>query len=157
MAGASDEAFRDVARFLREEYGPRADPGVGVGADHFRVAARFWTGDELDISETYKWGWAGARVPADAQVTVRAGRSGATGEAQLPSFLVPGGFDCVIRFGGLFDYLILHGNADGALELVEGDLVAVGFAMVVDGVHMPMIPPTPAPNKDCRGGVSGAA
>jgi uncharacterized protein (DUF885 family) len=57
-AGAADEAFRDVARFLREEYGPRADPGVGVGAEHYLVAARFWTGDELDIAETYEWGWA---------------------------------------------------------------------------------------------------
>jgi uncharacterized protein (DUF885 family) len=40
-ASSADEAFRAFARFLREEYGPRADPGVGVGADHYLAAARF--------------------------------------------------------------------------------------------------------------------
>jgi hypothetical protein len=48
----------------------------------------------------------------------------------------------------LFDDVILDGNADGAFELVEGDLVAVGLALVVDRVHRPIIPPTPAPNND---------
>jgi uncharacterized protein (DUF885 family) len=55
---AADEAFREIAGFLREDYGPRADPAVGVGADRYLPAARFWTGDDLDLAETYEWGWA---------------------------------------------------------------------------------------------------
>ena len=50
----------------------------------------------------------------------------------------------------MFDDLILDGNTDGAFKLVDGDFVAVGLALVVDGVHGPMIPPTPAPNKDTK-------
>ena len=90
--------------------------------------------------------------PACFQVTVRVEGSGATCEAQLPPFVVPVGFSCGDRVCGLFNDLILDGNADGAFELVEGDLVAVWLALVVDGVHLPMIPPTPALNNEAHDG-----
>lgn len=70
------------------------------------------------------------------------GGSGATGKAQLPPFVVPVGITGGDRVGGLFDDLVLDGNADGPFKLVEGDLVPVGVALVVNrGVHVPMIPP----------------
>ena len=52
----------------------------------------------------------------------------------------------------MFNDLILDGNADGAFELVEGDLVAVWLALVVDCVHLPMIPPPPALNNGAHDG-----
>ena len=86
------------------------------------------------------------------QVTVRVEGSGAACEAQLPSFVVPVGFSCGDRVCGLFNDLILDGNADGAFELVEGDLVAVWLALVVDCVHLPMIPPPRALNNGAHDG-----
>ena len=52
---ASAAALRD---WLRETYLPSvAATPDGVGADRYRTWARFWNGADLDLAETYAWGW----------------------------------------------------------------------------------------------------
>ena len=58
-AGASAaQAYATYASYLADEYAPRATTSVGVGPDRYARAARAWTGDDLDLTETYEWGWA---------------------------------------------------------------------------------------------------
>ena len=124
-AGAADEAFRDVARFLREEYGPRADPGVGVGADRYRVAARFWTGDELDISETYEWGW--------AELASLWQRMSQVGSGILPGATLP---EVVAHVQDLPGYVV---EGEEALQRWLQDLLDFSVA-ALDGAHFDIDP-----------------
>ena len=50
-------AYSDLARFLRDDYAPRAQEVDGVGAERYRLLARQWLGDDLDVEATYAWGW----------------------------------------------------------------------------------------------------
>ncbi len=56
-AGAANAAMVDLGRWLAEEYAPHATERDGVGADRYRLAARGWNGTDLDLDETYSWGW----------------------------------------------------------------------------------------------------
>jgi uncharacterized protein (DUF885 family) len=56
-AGAAAAAYAGLGRFLRDEYAPRAPEADGVGPERYRVLARQWLGDDLDIETTYAWGW----------------------------------------------------------------------------------------------------
>ncbi|WP_309141806.1 DUF885 domain-containing protein [Streptomyces griseicoloratus] len=55
LATAAAAGMRD---WLRTAYLPRAEAQPdGVGADRYRTWARFWTGADLDLHETYAWAW----------------------------------------------------------------------------------------------------
>jgi len=56
-ADAASAALTEISRYLHEEYAPLATEAIGVGEERFKVHARFWTGDEIDLAETYHWGW----------------------------------------------------------------------------------------------------
>ncbi|HEX6311028.1 MAG TPA: DUF885 domain-containing protein, partial [Acidimicrobiia bacterium] len=56
-ARRATEAYASIARFLVEEYAPRATERDAVGADRYAMRARAFTGMELDLAETYAWGW----------------------------------------------------------------------------------------------------
>ncbi|MEV7275424.1 DUF885 domain-containing protein [Streptomyces sp. NPDC093111] len=62
LDGAATRAVAATAElrdWLRDGYLPRTEGRPdGVGADRYRTWARFWTGAELDLDETYAWGWA---------------------------------------------------------------------------------------------------
>jgi uncharacterized protein (DUF885 family) len=49
--------YAQLASFLRDEYAPAADPRNAVGRDRYALFARTFTGIELDLDETYAWGW----------------------------------------------------------------------------------------------------
>jgi uncharacterized protein (DUF885 family) len=57
-AAAADQGYAELARYLREEYAPRAAEADGVGADRYAVAARLSLGADVDLPEAYEWGWA---------------------------------------------------------------------------------------------------
>jgi uncharacterized protein (DUF885 family) len=57
-ATAAGRACAEHARYLDEQYAPRASTVTGVGQDRYRLHARAWTGDDLDLADTYDWGWA---------------------------------------------------------------------------------------------------
>ncbi|MBV8949476.1 MAG: DUF885 domain-containing protein [Actinobacteria bacterium] len=56
-ARAATEAYADFARYLRDEYAPKADPRDPVGAQRYATWAESFTGTKLDLEETYAWGW----------------------------------------------------------------------------------------------------
>jgi uncharacterized protein (DUF885 family) len=86
-AAAAHEAYREMARYLREDYAPRATQTDGVGADRYAVAARLSLGADIDLAEAYEWGWAELRrieaeMAAEAD-TIRPGASVAEAAAIL--------------------------------------------------------------------------
>jgi uncharacterized protein (DUF885 family) len=57
-AQAAYAGYTELARYLRQEYAPRATEVDGVGADRYAVCARISLGADLDAREAYEWGWA---------------------------------------------------------------------------------------------------
>ena len=57
-AGAAYQGYREIARYLRQDYAPRAAEADGVGAQRYAVAARLSLGADIDLTEAYEWGWA---------------------------------------------------------------------------------------------------
>ena len=56
-AQTADRAVADMALYLRETYAPRAAERDAVGEERYSLAARVYNGVELDLRETYRWGW----------------------------------------------------------------------------------------------------
>lgn len=56
-AAAADAAYGEGAEFLRRDYAPKASAKDAVGPDRYRVAAREFLGMDVDLEETYQWGW----------------------------------------------------------------------------------------------------
>lgn len=61
-ASGADESFGRLATWLERDYGPRATDVDGVGEERYRVWMVANLGvDDLDLDETYEWGWAELR------------------------------------------------------------------------------------------------
>jgi uncharacterized protein (DUF885 family) len=57
-ASVANAAVTSLRDWLRTDYLPAATGTPdGIGADRYRVLARYWTGSELDLAEAYEWGW----------------------------------------------------------------------------------------------------
>ncbi len=56
-AGQAELAYRESAQWLREVYAPVCDERDGVGAERYARMARAWNGAQLDLLDTYEWGW----------------------------------------------------------------------------------------------------
>ena len=56
-ASVADQGIESIARFLREHYIPGAAQRDAVGEERYSLAARVYNGIELDLLETYQWGW----------------------------------------------------------------------------------------------------
>jgi uncharacterized protein (DUF885 family) len=57
LAARATEAYASLGRFLVEEYAPRADERDPVGRDRYSLYAQDFNGIDLDLDETYAWGW----------------------------------------------------------------------------------------------------
>jgi uncharacterized protein (DUF885 family) len=60
LADAAEVAtagYAQLAAYLRDEYAPAASPRNAVGRDRYALFARDFNGIELDLDETYAWGW----------------------------------------------------------------------------------------------------
>ncbi|WP_020671604.1 DUF885 domain-containing protein [Amycolatopsis nigrescens] len=65
-ARAAQEAYAELAGFLRAELAPRAPSKDAVGEAPYRLWSRYFIGAELDLREAYEWGWAEfARIEAE--------------------------------------------------------------------------------------------
>jgi len=53
----SENANGGFSRFLTEEYTDMADPEDAVGLDRYQLWSRSYNGIDLDLIETYEWGW----------------------------------------------------------------------------------------------------
>ena len=56
-ASIAEQGVADMARFLRETYVPGASERDAVGEERYSLGARVYNGVELDLTETYEWGW----------------------------------------------------------------------------------------------------
>jgi len=56
-AAAADQAYGSLARHLEDELAPAASEDDAVGPDRYPLEARVFTGAQLDLAETYAWGW----------------------------------------------------------------------------------------------------
>src|SRR6202167_2254761 len=75
----ANQAYTDIARYLREDYAPRATEVDAVGAERYAVAARLNLGADIDLKEAYDWGWAAlARIEAEMTSEANAIRPGAS-------------------------------------------------------------------------------
>jgi len=73
------QGYADMARYLREDYAPRATEVDAVGAERYAVAARLNLGADIDLKEAYEWGWAElARIEAEMTAEANAIRPGAS-------------------------------------------------------------------------------
>lgn len=57
-AAAAESAYADMGTWLLTDLLSTATPTDAVGADRYRRFARLFIGAELDLEETYEWGWA---------------------------------------------------------------------------------------------------
>jgi uncharacterized protein (DUF885 family) len=119
LAAAAAQAYRgyaDIARYLREDYAPRATEVDGVGAERYAVAARLNLGADIDLKEAYEWGWAeleriGAEMTAEANA-VRPGASVAEATAILNESAYVTGEDAYLAW--------LQDRHDWAIEQLDG-------------------------------------
>ncbi len=56
-ADLADSVFGDFAIFLRTELSVTAPAKDAVGAQVYALTSRAFTGADLDLAETYRWGW----------------------------------------------------------------------------------------------------
>ncbi|MEU6644170.1 DUF885 domain-containing protein [Saccharomonospora sp. NPDC046836] len=56
-ARSAQEAYAELAGFLRGELAPGAPVKDAVGEDVYRLWSRYFIGAELDLREAYAWGW----------------------------------------------------------------------------------------------------
>jgi uncharacterized protein (DUF885 family) len=82
LAAAASRAYQGyaaVARYLREEYAPRAAEADAVGAERYAVAARLYLGADIDLAEAYAWSWDElSRIEAEMAAEASRIRSGAS-------------------------------------------------------------------------------
>jgi uncharacterized protein (DUF885 family) len=57
LATRATEAYASLGRYLVEEYAPHASERDPVGRERYSLYARDFNGIELDLDETYAWGW----------------------------------------------------------------------------------------------------
>ena len=57
-ATRAQEAYGEFGRFLRDELGPQAPVKDAVGRERYVLGSRDFLGAEVDLEETYAWGWA---------------------------------------------------------------------------------------------------
>ncbi len=71
-AESANRGVANMARFLKETYIPHATERDAVGEERYSLGARVYNGIELDLRDTYDWGWeqlawVGAEMEATAQ------------------------------------------------------------------------------------------
>jgi uncharacterized protein (DUF885 family) len=115
-SSAADRGYAEIARYLREQYAPRARESDGVGADRYAVAARLSLGADIDLADAYQWGWAEldrieAEMVAEA-ARVKPGASIAEASAMLDQTEAVDGEDAYLAW--------LQDQHDRAIERLDG-------------------------------------
>ena len=64
-AAAASRAFADFGLFLEDEMEPRGRDREAVGRDHYALASRYFLGAQVDLEQTYLWGWEELKRLAD--------------------------------------------------------------------------------------------
>jgi uncharacterized protein (DUF885 family) len=78
-ARAAQEAYAELAGFLRAELAPRARIKDATGEDAYRLWSRYFIGAALDPREAYEWGWGEfSRLEAEMREVAARIKPGAT-------------------------------------------------------------------------------
>ncbi|WP_110241706.1 DUF885 domain-containing protein [Nocardioides gilvus] len=72
-ARGASRAFGNFGLFLDDEMAPRGRHNEAVGREHYALASQVFLGAEIDLDETYAWGWAELKRISD-DMAVTAGR-----------------------------------------------------------------------------------
>ena len=56
-AASASRAFADFGLFLDDEMAPQGRTNEAVGREHYALASRSFLGAEVDLEQTYAWGW----------------------------------------------------------------------------------------------------
>jgi uncharacterized protein (DUF885 family) len=117
-ARAADLALAELGDFLGDEYAATANERWGAGRERYALWSSYLNGIELDLDETYEWGFADLRAVQDemAKVATEIAPGALLGEvvAQLESdpARVVEGVDNLRRF--------LQDKMDAAIEALDG-------------------------------------
>ena len=57
VARAASAAYASFGLFLEDELEPQGRAKEAVGREHYALASRYFLGAEVDLEETYAWGW----------------------------------------------------------------------------------------------------
>jgi uncharacterized protein (DUF885 family) len=71
-ASAASDAFAEFGRFLEDDLAPRGREVEAVGRDRYTLGSRYFLGAEIDLDETYAWGWQELRRIEDEMAAVAA-------------------------------------------------------------------------------------
>jgi uncharacterized protein (DUF885 family) len=139
-AAAAIASVGKLRRWMLEEYAPRTE-GVpdAVGAERYPVLARAWLGAELDLADTYMWGWSEYhRIMAEMAEQA---------ERVLPGATVP----------EAMSYLDEHGEAAEGVEEIRQQLQRMLDERVaeLDGTHFDL--PGPVKTVEARIAPPGGA
>jgi uncharacterized protein (DUF885 family) len=117
-ARAADAAFGELASFLADEYAGAAAERHGAGRERYALWSSYLNGIELDLDETYEWGWADLRAVqaemGDVAAEMAPGKPLAEVVADLdndPGHVVVG-VDNLLRF--------LQETMDAAIDVLDG-------------------------------------
>ncbi|HEY7215730.1 MAG TPA: DUF885 domain-containing protein, partial [Thermoanaerobaculia bacterium] len=116
-------AYLEFASYLRDRYAPQASPQDGVGEERYQIASRLSNGCQLDLAETYAWGWDELhRVEAEMATTAERILPGA-GRAAVVELLATDPGRCVVGQEALQAWLQeLHDRAIAELNGVHFDI-----------------------------------
>jgi uncharacterized protein (DUF885 family) len=71
---ASSDAYAAIGDFLRDTYAPRVSDEDAVGRDRYARGIRGYNGTNIDLDETYAWGWDQLRwVESEMEITADRG------------------------------------------------------------------------------------
>ena len=139
-AAAAIASVGELRRWMLDDYAPRTG-GVpdGVGAERYPVLARAWLGADLDLADTYMWGWSEYHR-ITAEMAEQAGRV-------LPGATVP----------EAMTYLDEHGEAAEGVEEIRQRLQRILDERVaeLDGTHFDL--PGPVKTVEARIAPAGSA
>ncbi len=72
VAAAASASYAEFGRFAETELAPRGREVDGVGREHYSLESRYFLGAEVDLEETYQWGWEELkRIEDDMETTAQ--------------------------------------------------------------------------------------
>jgi uncharacterized protein (DUF885 family) len=87
-ARVAGSAYAELGSWLRTEYLPAATEELGCGEERYRTWARYMLGTELDLDETYAWGWDElARIESEKRAVCEEILPGAAGYEEVRDHL----------------------------------------------------------------------
>ncbi|KAA1421111.1 DUF885 domain-containing protein [Nocardioides humilatus] len=72
VAATASASYAEFGRFAETELAPRGRERDGVGRDHYALESRYFLGAEVDLEDTYRWGFEElARIETDMAATAQ--------------------------------------------------------------------------------------